>query len=365
MKALTPHIFHGALIASLGILPLWSGGWGTLSASAALGLSLTIFFGVAVAIALNEYLVKVSDLDWEYLDGRWKIALPIAIVLAGANLMAGEELPRRIAMGIGFGLIGLTALRSQSQTDVLLRVGVLLALIGAFWGLAGIRFFWCVPVILLLALQMSYDPPESRAYLSWRDHGQLALIIVGLAAGLVSVFVIIGFLLHLIGIDLNPSEPPYQAMQRTAEPRSLQIRWWDFVILAAAAYFLLPYLTRFFSKQEDSAEPDFQSGDHPAHRIAEQFKRALGRQSPREQVIYSYHAMLKALIKLGYVHDIATTPADIARQLQTQRNVPDELCQPVSDLFYRACYTAQTITAQDAAQMESLTKRLVEAYRET
>ncbi|WP_309396316.1 DUF4129 domain-containing protein [Cerasicoccus maritimus] len=364
MRALTPHFFHAALLAALSLLPLWSGGFGP-TPDGAFGTTVLILFGICIAVALNEYLVKASDINWEYIEGRWKFVLPIIVVLVGANIMNDNPAAKRAAMSVGFGLIGLTAMRAQSQTDVLLRVGLFAGLGAAFWGLAGLAFFWCVPVLLMLALALAYDPPETRAYLGWRDHGHLALIILALSAGLLMAYILIGMLLHLGGFILNPAEAPVRGIERAAATESrYQIKWWDFVILAALAYFCFPYIMRLFGEKNDEPDAEFQRGDSPFHRIAEQFKKTLGRQSPRERVIYSYHEMLKALIKLGFTHDLASTPLDTLREIREQREIPTPLCDSVSALFYRACYNDGSITEADAAAMQSATQAVIEAYRQ-
>ncbi|WP_309382955.1 DUF4129 domain-containing protein [Cerasicoccus frondis] len=347
------------------MLPLWAGAWGPLSTGSAISTTVLIIFGICIAVALNEYLVKVSDMDWEYMEGRWKIVLPVLALLIGANLMTDSPAAKRVAMAVGFGLIGLTATRAQSQTDVLMRIGIFLALGAAFWGLAGKLFFWCIPLLLILALQLTYDPPESRAYLSWRDHGQLALIILGLSAGILAIYLVLGVLLHLMGVELNPAKAPAFVMERAAATtQKHQIKWWDFVVLAAMAYFLLPYLIRFFSEKQEVADAPFENTDSAFHRIAEQFKKALGRQSPRERIIYSYHEMLKALIKLGFPHDVAATPQEIAESLTTERGIPAPLCESINDLFYRACYHDEATNEFDATTMEELTPQIIVAYRE-
>lgn len=362
MRALTPHFFHALLVISLSLLPLISGGWGKANSGAAPVAMALVIFGVVVAIALNEYLVKISSLDWEHQEGRWKIVLPIIAALVMGNLLGPDGVAQRAFQGAAFGLIGLTALRTQTQTDVLLRVGVMAAIAIACWGIAGTSFFLVVPLVFLIALQMTYDPPEPRAYLSYSGHAQLVLFVLLLSAALVIVFITLGAILQWMGLELNPAS--HSATQsKPAEPR--EVHWWDFAVLALLAYFGLPYLLRLFNKQDKGDSVAEFSTESSARRIAEQFKRVLGRSNPRERIIYAYHEMLKGLIRLGFIHDAAQTPEAIGRQFVEQRGVDPDLCATVNQLFYRACYSDQSLAEADAQEMEQLVDAVIEVYRQS
>jgi len=364
LKRLAPNLATGLLIFAMGLLPLLTGGYGPVDFWVAFRAAIYLLIGVALAVGANEFLLHASDIDWEHVHGKWKIVLPLFALFVGVNIFGPDDPGKRAALAVGSGLMVLTALRWQQNTDVLLRFGLLLGMGFSFWGVAGPAFWLTLPVILLLALAFSYDPPESRAYLSYLDHGRFIGAVAGLGAAVMLVLVLFGVGLQLLGVELNP--PAADANDYTsAEPyeRENQISWFHFVMLAAVLYFGVPYLMRMLSDKQEGEETDWSEVAPTPRKIAEQFKRILGRQTPRERVIYSYHEMLKGVVRLGFEHNPAHTPERIGRELQEARGVDPSLLGAINAAFYRACYTAKAISEETARDVEAKTGQVVDAYR--
>ncbi|MGE9296548.1 MAG: hypothetical protein ACQKBV_09705 [Puniceicoccales bacterium] len=366
MKRLVPNVIHGLLIFLLGVLPLWSGGYGAVDFWLAFRATFYILVGVVVALGVNEFLIHTSDIDWEHNHGKWKVVLPFFVTFVGVNIFGPDDAGKRAAMSVGSGLMVLTALRWQANTDVLLRVGVLLALVFSAWGVAGPAFWLTLPIIALLALAFAYEPPESRTYITLHDHGRFIGAILAMGAALIVVFLIFGGLLQLLGVELNPPVPSgTDSITREPYERENKISWFQVVLLAVALYFGVPYLVRMLSEKEKGEAVDMDSIPSQPRKIAEQFKRILGRQTPRERIIYSYHEMLKGVVRLGYVHNPAHTPERIGRELHDNRGIDPRLLLAINRAFYLACYTSKEISADLAKQVEGQTEQVVDAYRET
>ncbi|MEO0794100.1 MAG: hypothetical protein AAFX93_03005 [Verrucomicrobiota bacterium] len=359
-----PHIIHTTTIIYLGVLPLWSGGWGLLDAESALKSTLLIVVLSVAAILVNEYLVKVSDLDWEHFEGRWRVVVPVAATLAGVNVLGPEDLSSRVALTIGSGLAGLTALRTQTHTDILMRMGLVLAAVASMWGIGREAFTLALPLVLLLALQFAYDPPEPRSYLSLGDHANLVVAILMMGAALLSLWVLIGMGLSALGVEFFAAATEEAQENVRAEAKRHKIDWLDFVLLAALLYFGLPYILKFLSRDKaEEGEATFEESPSVAHRIAEQFRRKLARKTPRDRVIFAFNEMLKDLVKLGYVHEIDQTPERIGKYLCATREIDESICHSINVLFYRACYTEHEITEADVQTIEYHARQVLEAYR--
>jgi len=364
MKRIVPSVIHGLLIFLIGIMPLWLGGYGTVDFWLAVRATFYILVGVVLASALNEFLVHASDIDWENQHGKWKIVLPLLATFVGANLFGPDDPGKRAAMSVASGLMVLTALRWQTNTDVLLRLGTLAALAFGAWGIAGNAFWVAIPPLLLLALAFAYEPPEARSYLSLREHGKMIAAILAMGASVLAVLVMVGVGLHLLGLELNPPAPPAEGVgPREPYGRENKISWLHFVALAAILYFGIPYLIRMANEKRDGEGIDLDAISSQPRRIADQFKRILGQQTPRERVIYSYHEMLKRIIKLGYVHNPAHTPERIGREIHGLRGIDQTLLAAINHAFYRACYTDRPISDTLAREAEVKSEQVVEAYR--